>query len=66
VLDLAVRISLSRGRYVVLGGSLLVVLLGGAYSFNLKIGDANPGSPILWSSSTYNRDAAAINALSRE
>ncbi|RJG14396.1 RND transporter [Pseudomonas cavernicola] len=62
VLDLSVWISLSRARYVVLGGSLLVVVAAGLYSLNLKIGDANPGSPILWPESPYNRDSAAINA----
>lgn len=33
-----------------------------AYAFRLNVGDANPGSPILWSDSEYNRDAARINA----
>ncbi len=61
VLDLATTISLSRGRYVVLGGSLLAVLGAGLYSLNLKIGDANPGSPILWPEAAYNVDSAAIN-----
>lgn len=62
VLDLSVWISLSRARYAVLGASLLVVVAAGLYSLNLKIGDANPGSPILWPESPYNRDSAAINA----
>ncbi|MNM93947.1 preprotein translocase subunit SecD [compost metagenome] len=44
-----------------LGCSLLVVLGAGWYSLNLKIGDANPGSPILWPDAEYNRDSAAIN-----
>lgn len=61
VLDLATRVSLSRGRYLVLGGALLVVIAAGLYSLNMKIGDANPGSPILWPESTYNVDSAAIN-----
>ncbi len=62
VLDLAAWISLSRARYAVLGVSLLVVLGGGVYSLDLKIGDANPGSPILWPQAQYNQDSAAINA----
>ncbi|CAD5106166.1 efflux RND transporter permease subunit [Zestomonas carbonaria] len=62
VLDLCVWISLSRARFAVLGGSLLVVIAAGLYSLNLKIGDANPGSPILWPNSPYNLDSAAINA----
>lgn len=62
VLDLSVWVSLSKARYWVLGGSLLVVVSAGLYSLNLKIGDANPGSPILWPNSPYNLDSAAINA----
>ncbi|RUI15281.1 efflux RND transporter permease subunit [Pseudomonas aeruginosa] len=62
LLDLCVQVTLSRGRYFVLGGAALVVLAAGLYSLNLKIGDANPGSPILWPQAEYNRDAAAINA----
>ncbi|RRV14716.1 efflux RND transporter permease subunit [Pseudomonas saudiphocaensis] len=62
VLNLATSVSLSRARYVVLGGSLLLVVSAGVYSLNLKIGDANPGSPILWPESDYNVDADAINS----
>ncbi|MDY0037428.1 MAG: MMPL family transporter [Zoogloea oleivorans] len=61
VLDLATAMSLSRARYGVLVGSLLVVAGAGLYSLNLKVGDANPGSPILWPESKYNQDSAAIN-----
>lgn len=62
VLDLATAVSLSRGRYGVLVASLVAVVCAGLYSLNLKIGDANPGSPILWPESEYNVDSAAINA----
>ncbi|MDX1296812.1 MAG: MMPL family transporter [Pseudomonas sp.] len=62
VLDLATAVSLSRGRYGVLVASLVAVVCAGLYSLNLKIGDANPGSPILWPESDYNVDSAAINA----
>lgn len=62
VLDLSVLVSLSKARYWVLGSSLMLVVGAGLYSLNLKIGDANPGSPILWPNSPYNLDSAAINA----
>jgi predicted RND superfamily exporter protein len=62
VLDLSVLVSLSKARYWVLGSSLALVVGAGLYSLNLKIGDANPGSPILWPNSQYNLDSAAINA----
>lgn len=61
VLDLATVVCLSRARYAVLLLSLVVVAGAGLFSLNLKIGDAKPGSPILWPSADYNVDAAAIN-----
>ncbi|MGH8466834.1 MAG: efflux RND transporter permease subunit, partial [Pseudomonas sp.] len=62
VLDLATRVCLSRARVVVLGVSFVAVVCAGLFSLNLKIGDANPGSPILWPRADYNVDSAAINA----
>lgn len=62
LLDVAVAITLSRARYAVLGVSLLVVAGAGLYALDLKIGDANPGSPILWPEAKYNQDSKAINA----
>jgi hypothetical protein len=62
VLDFAVGITLSRARYAVLGVSLLVIVGAGIYALNLKIGDANPGSPILWPHAKYNQDSGAINS----
>ena len=60
-LGLCARIVTSRARYAVIGVAILVFVFSGIYAFKLKIGDANPGSPILWPDSTYNRDSAAIN-----
>ncbi|HKX94536.1 MAG TPA: MMPL family transporter [Methylibium sp.] len=51
----------TRWRYAVLGLSAIVFAVSGWYAFNLKVGDANPGSPILWPDSSYNRDATDIN-----
>lgn len=56
-----VRIASTRARYVVVGATAVMFVVSGIYAFNLKVGDANPGSPILWGDSTYNQDAAAIN-----
>ncbi len=61
VLDFGLWMALSRFRFVVTGCSLLVLLGSGVYAFKLKVGDANPGSPILWPDATYNRDSTAIN-----
>ncbi len=51
----------TRTRYVVLALTGITFVLSGWYAFNLKVGDANPGSPILWPDSSYNRDATDIN-----
>jgi len=62
VLDFAIGLTLSRARYLVLGVSLAVVVGAGIYALDLRIGDANPGSPILWPQAKYNQDSAAINS----
>lgn len=54
-------VATSRARYWVLGIAALVFSFSCYYAFNLKIGDANPGSPILWPDAPYNKDSAAIN-----
>lgn len=41
--------------------SLAALLLAGEQASEVTVGDANPGSPILWPHSKYNRDWAAIN-----
>ncbi|TBR15149.1 MAG: RND transporter [Rugosibacter sp.] len=41
--------------------SVLVLVLAGKQAINVTVGDANPGSPILWPNSQYNRDWGAIN-----
>lgn len=54
-------VATSRARYAVLGIAAAVFTFSAYYAFNLKIGDANPGSPILWPDAPYNMDSAAIN-----
>jgi predicted RND superfamily exporter protein len=54
-------VATSRARYTVLTVAALVFSFSFYYAFNLKIGDANPGSPILWPDAPYNKDSAAIN-----
>ena len=61
ILDVAVRVATSRHRYDVLAGAVVLFAISAAYAFNLKVGDADPGSPILWQDSQYNQDARAIN-----
>lgn len=61
VLDGAYRVVTTRGRYWLVGGISVIFLASGWYATNLQIGDANPGSPILWPDSEYNLNAARIN-----
>ncbi|SPC06596.1 efflux RND transporter permease subunit [Cupriavidus oxalaticus] len=61
ILSCAVRVVTSKARYAVLAGAVLVFVASGLYAFNLTVGDAEPGSPILWPDAVYNRDAAAVN-----
>lgn len=61
ILGLCSAIVTSRLRFTVVLGAAVVFVVSGLYAFKLKVGDANPGSPILWPDSTYNQDATAIN-----
>lgn len=61
VLGLCATIVTSRLRFAVVAGAAVLFVVSGLYAFKLKVGDANPGSPILWPDSTYNQDATAIN-----
>jgi len=61
VLRLCAHLATSRWRFLVVGVSAAIFVGSGIYALNLKVGDANPGSPILKADSTYNRDASAIN-----
>ncbi|MBL4802039.1 MAG: MMPL family transporter [Emcibacter sp.] len=60
-LDFCVRIVATRARYMVVAIATVIFVVCGVYSLNLKVGDANPGSPILWPEASYNKDSAAIN-----
>ncbi|TQF00636.1 MAG: MMPL family transporter [Spiribacter salinus] len=52
-----------RSRYVLIAVGGLVLVGSSIYAVkNLQVGDAQPGSPILWPDSEYNLSAADINA----
>jgi predicted RND superfamily exporter protein len=61
VLNFCAATVVSRRRYVILLGTAVAFAVSAVYSLNLTVGDANPGSPILWSDSAYNVSAEAIN-----
>lgn len=50
-----------RSRWAVVGVTAFFVLVAGLASTRLVIGDANPGSPILWQDSEYNLSTAKVN-----
>ncbi|WP_420598690.1 efflux RND transporter permease subunit [Neptuniibacter sp.] len=60
-LNLCVKVVETRARYVVVFIAFSLFSVCGYYSLGLKVGDANPGSPILWPQSEYNEDSAKIN-----
>jgi len=64
-LSLCVRVVTGAWRKRILVGTGIVFLIAGGLSLQLTVGDANPGSPILWQGSSYNQDAAVINATYR-
>ncbi len=62
ILDRIVRLDLSRkGAVVIMLLFLAVGVVGGYYTDKIPIGNVNPGSPILFPHSKYNRDVAEIN-----
>lgn len=50
-----------KGRRIVIACTVIIFIIGGYYGRNLKTGDANPGTPILWPDSEYNYATASIN-----
>lgn len=54
-------LALSRHRFTVVGITVALFVASGLYAFRIQVGDANPGSPILWSDARYNADAHGIN-----
>ncbi|MBF5055698.1 transporter [Alcanivorax sp. 521-1] len=61
VLSVAYRLAAGRGAYLVLPVTVILVGLLVAKATDLTIGDAAPGSPILWPGSSFNQDSALIN-----
>ena len=63
ILDLCISVATSKNRARLVIGIAVVVLLASGYrAMDITIGDANPGSPILFPESVYNQDDAAINS----
>lgn len=62
VLSGCVYAATSKLRFAVIGASAFILIGSGLYATNLKVGDANPGSPILRADSTYNLAAKELNS----
>ena len=60
-LNICVNVVATKARYVVVALAVLLFIVSGIYAVDLKVGDANPGSPILWPDGRYNVDSANIN-----
>lgn len=61
LLNRCADIVVGKGSMVILALATLIFIGAGYFAFNVTVGDANPGSPLLWPDSEYNQDAAAIN-----
>ena len=60
-LNFCVRIVATRARYAVVAIAAVVFVVCGIRAIDLTVGDANPGSPILWPEARYNNDSLLIN-----
>ncbi len=60
-LDYYSRLAAGRGSRAILWGALAVFVVCGLVATRITIGDARPGSPLLWPESPYNRAMADIN-----
>lgn len=61
-LEFYARLSTSWFRYVIFYGGLVLILVCGYIGVRIHIGDANPGSPLLWQDHPYNVAVTEINS----
>ena len=52
-----------RSKYIILTAALVVIVVCGYFGNLIEIGDANPGTPLLWPDSDYNVAVAEINQM---
>jgi len=55
------RLAIGKGNWAVIGAFVLMYVFSIWKTTGVAVGDATPGSPILWPDSVYNRDYAEIN-----
>lgn len=56
------KMTWGRNAYKVTAVSIVLLVIGFFSARTMTVGDVNPGEPLLWKNSTYNRDAAKIMA----
>ena len=60
-LNICVKVASTKARFIVVALAAVVFIGCSFRAVELTIGDANPGSPILWPDALYNADSSAIN-----
>jgi predicted RND superfamily exporter protein len=60
LLDAVSRLTHGTRAYWVTGIAVVLLLIGLFSSRTMTVGDVNPGEPLLWEDSVYNRDAAKM------
>lgn len=60
-MDSVAGLCLGRSKIVIIILMIVIGILSGYLATDLKVGDTNPGSPILWPDSRYNQDCKMIN-----
>jgi len=61
VFDIAARLCFKKSNIAIILALVITGIVAGYLATGLKIGDTNPGSPILWPDSVYNLDCKMIN-----
>ena len=60
-LKLSAVAAISKARYFILCGAILLIAICGFFGSRITVGNANPGTPLLWPQSDYNKAVAEIN-----
>lgn len=55
------KMSIGKGRWMVLAATILIIVLGGTYASKLKVGDTEAGAAILFPDHPYNQDFRFFN-----
>lgn len=62
-LSFCASVTTGKYRYYLVAASFLLIIVSAYTAAQITIGDANPGTPLLWQDSEYNQSAHDINSL---